>query len=479
MAVKPRQGTQTWFAVGENLQRGTPIGLGAASPLAAMSVDVVRDGTTGRVTTPGLVKRRFPFNEFAINDTPEVIESTLIRAFGAASPDIFGLFSAAGRMRTGIIPSDMLHLLRGSLNPNAPVVSAKIDNVNVDGDNAAFGSTGVSTTITNIKAVADGNAPSRLEMTFSAAPTAGTVKITGTRKIGRPDNRIHKQRDTEVVTPRAAKVLSSKYWVDIDSIEFNGITAGDLTVTGVWDSGTYSTEMRFNTLNDLFEGWTVIGADGGAPFVAEDVTPIATRFSVTSGGASVDIDVVATLKNELRKIGSTEEQVKFEQEELDLFPISQEREQPGWGSSFWYGGQAVKATGLDVAIALNIESDTEVFDASRYATDIIQTANRVVTFAPTLRFISGDAAADTFQRWQNIIKNDIRSEIIFRSYNYLGDGSRTLFEIKANNAQMNANEVATAGQGPLTRRTGFKALPSTDEASEIVVRTETKEQFSE
>ena len=473
MAVRPRSGSQTWFTVGENLIRGTPIAVYDAP---------VRDETTGKVTTAGMVQKRFPFNEFSINDEQQIIESTLIRAFGAASADIFGLFSAAGRIRTGILPLDLLHLFRGCLNPSTKIESTKIDKVNVDDEDAAFSSspTTDSTTISEIKAIKEGRTPSKLKLTFSAKPTAGTVTINGIRKIGRPNNRIHKQKDREVLTPREAVVLTTKSWVDIETITFNGITANSITVTGEWDSATHETLMRFNTANTLFEGWTVIGADGGAPFVAEDVTPIGARISVTSGGASVDMDVIATRKNELRVINPADtETLVFPAAELSKFPISQEREQPGWGSAFFFGGEAVKATGLDIAIAMNIATDTEAFDASRFATEIIQSADRTVNFAPTLRFVSGDQSTDVFTKWQDILRGDIRSELLFRSYNYLGDGSRTLFEIKAPSGQMNANEVVTAGGGPLTRRTGFKALPSASEASEIIIRTETKEQFSE
>ena len=472
MAVKPRSGSQTWFAVGENLTRGTPIAVYDAP---------VRDNTTGKLTTAGMVQKRFPFTEFSINDDPQIIESTLIRAFGAASADIFGLFSAAGRVRTGILPLDLLHLFRGCLNPSTKIESTKITGVNVDDEDVAFAQSATtdSTTISTIKAVKDGNAPSKLQLTFSAAPTAGTVTINGVRKIGRPNNRIHKQKDREVLTPRKAVELTTKSWADIESITFSGILANDVMVTGAWDSGTYETLMRFNTANTLFEGWTVQGADGGAPFVAEDVTPIGARINVTSGGASVDMDVIATLKDELRVLAAEGETLVFPESEITHFPASQEREQPGWGNAFFFGGEAIKATGLDIAIALNIATDTEAFDASRFATEIIQSADRTVTFAPTLRFVSGDQASDTFTKWQQILRGDVRSSLLFRSYNYLGDGSRTLFEIQAPSAQMNANEVVSAGSGPLTRRTGFKALPSASEASEIVIRTETKEQFSE
>ena len=468
MAVKPRLGSQTWFAVGRNAVRGTPIATFDAPD------------TTTDPDTPGMTQRRFPFTEFSINDDPEIIESVLIRAVGASSADVFGLFSAAGRIRTGIVPLDVLHLLRGCLNPTS-IASTKITGVNNEStptDEAIPSGTSFGT-ISNGKAVREGQPPSKLKLTFSAAPTAGTVKITGIRKVGRPNNRIHKQVDTEVLTPRATAITSLKSWVEIKKVESTSLAPNGVTITGAWDSDRYETVMKFNTANTLFEGWTVQGADGGAPFVAEDVTPIAARFSVAAGGASVDMDVIATLKNELRILTSQDETLVFPDAEITHFPISQQREQPGWGGAFFFGGEAVKATGLDIAIALNIAADTEVFDASRYATEIIQSANRVINFNPTLRFVSGDDAADTFTRWQDIFRGDVRNELLFRSYNYLGDGSRTLFEIKAPSAQMNANEVVTSGGGPLTRRTGFKALPSTAEASEIVIRTETKEQYSE
>ena len=460
MAVKPRQGSQTWFAVGRNAKRGTPL----------ESLNDVQ------------YKNRIPFTEFSINDDPQVIESVLIRALGAASADVFGLFSAAGRIRTGIVPVDVLHLMYGCLNPTS-ISSTAITGVNdksTPDDAAIDASTAFGAVAADKKhPIAEGKTPSKLKITLNAASTEGSVAITGIRKVGRPNNRIHRVTDTEIIPfTSGTEVTTKKSWVDITNVENSGLTSGVNSYTGEWVPDRYETVMKFNTANTLFEGWTVPGADGGAPFVAEDVTPIAARFNITAGGATVDMDVIATLKDELRKLGTPGRSLKYTDAELANFAISTEREQPGWGNAFFFGGKAVKATGLDIAIALNIAADTEVFDASRYATDIIQSANRVTTFAPTLRFVSGDEEADVFEKWQEILRGDIRSELLFRSYNYLGDGSRILFEVKAPNAQMNANEVVTAGGGPLTRRTGFKALPSTTEPSEIVIRTETKEQVS-
>lgn len=460
MAVKPRLGSQTWFAAGRNATRGTPLA----------NLDAIQ------------VKRRFPFTEFSINDDPQIIESTLIRALGAASADIFGLFSAAGRIRTGIVPIDALHLLRGVLNPTS-ISSTKITGVNnksTPDDAAINASTSFGTIAADAKhPIADGKPPSKLKLTLDTAATKGNVIVTGIRKVGRPNNRIHKVTDIETIAGTGTSLVTKKSWVDITKVENSGLDSGVTSFTGEWDPDGYETIMKFNTTNSLFEGWTVVGADGGVPFVAEDVTPISARFNVTSGGATFDMDVIATLKNELRKLGSDDEALKYTDEEIAKFPLSPDREQPGWGNSLFFGDRAVKATGLDLAITLNIAPDTEVFEASRYATDIIQTANRTVIFSPTLRFVSGDEKADVFNRWQHILRGDIRSALIFRSYNYLGDGSRTLFEIKAPSAQMNANEVVTSGAGPLTRRTGFKALPSSGEVSEIVVRTETKGQFTD
>ena len=437
MAVQPRQGSQTWFAVGRNAKRGTPLA----------SLDDIQ------------YKNRIPFNEFSINDEQQIIESTLIRALGAAAADVFGLFSAAGRMRTGVVPFDLLQLMRGCLNPTT-ITSTKITGVNdkATPDDDAIPSGTSFGAISNGHKIGDGKPPSKLKITLNAATTEGTVVVTGVKKVGRPNNRIHNQIDTEIISPTTQEFTTQKSWVEIKNVAGTGLSSGATSITGEWDSDRHETTMKFNAANNLFEGWTVVGADGGAPFVAEDVTPIAARFNVTAGGASADLDVIATLKNELRKLGSEDEALKYTDAELAKFAISTAREQPGWGNAFFFGGKAVKATGLDIAIALNIAADTEAFDASRYATEIIQNANRVTSFSPTLRFVSGDEAADAFTKWQQILRGDVRSELLFRSYNYLGDGSRTIFEIRAPSAQMNANEVVTAGGGPPNSENRFQGI---------------------
>lgn len=472
MALETRQSTQTWFALGRNKVRGTPI--------------VIFDAPSG--DTAGMVQTAFAFSDFGLSNNPEVVESTLIRAFGASSPDIFGLFTSAGSMTTGVIPLESLHLLRGLLNPNS-VATKKITNVNANDTPsnmllAATTSVGSAPSFTDgNNKIAEGMPPSKVVFTFSAKPTGGVMRVKGIRKIGRPNNRLERRITTETIRLSETTHTTTKNYVQIDEISFpTAVAPGSVTFKADWDSGTHDNSMKFNESNELFKGWTMQGADGGEPFVAEDVTPISATISVSATGATISMDLIATVKQEKRILTSYlagTEVLEFPSAEASHFPISTEREQPGWGGAFSFGGTLVSCTGLEIVITLNLATDTEVFTGSRFALDVIQTGNRTVTFTPTLRFQSSTDAKDIIHRWQDILENDDRTPLLYQAYNYLGTGERSIFEISSPGAQLTSNEVRSSAGSPVIRTLGFKALPTESDPSEITIRTQANEAYSE
>ena len=418
----------------------------------------------------------------AINELSEAIANNLITGFGSRAAAVFGQFSAGGRIVTGIIPQDIFHFLMGILNPDSLPSSEKIVDVNqatsnkdqIKANATIADITGAATVARKIN-TQGGKPPSRIKFTFDAAPTAGTIVLKGHRKIGRPDKDFF--TITETLTPRTATVYSTKYLTQLDSVVFTGITGAN-NVALDWDSNTYETTGKFNTAATQFPGWSVQGADGGQPFTAEDITPVRMNASIGTGGVSLTVEVVGTRKDELRILTSDAPAYEFPDAELNHFPLGSDRQQPVWGSAFLYGDEIIKATNIEIAINMNLGID-DAFDGSRFVRDVVQDGNREIDFNPTLRFISGTQASDVFAKWQEIFRNDDRSALMFRGYNYHGNGAREIIEISNPSSQLVTNEIVTSGAGPLDRRLAFYGLPSAGETSEIIVRTETQEAFSE
>ena len=463
-------GSRSWFAIGRNAARGTKI--------------TTFDGpdNTQNPRVPGMVQKRFPFSEFAINEISEAIANNLITGFGSRAAAVFGQFSAGGRIVTGIIPQDIFHFLLGVLNSDSLPSSPKIVDISKASSNkdeikasATIADITTSATLSRQVNTEGGKPPSRVKFTFDAAPTAGTIVLTGHRKIGRHEKDFFTVRET--ITPRAATVYSTKYLTQLDSVRFTGIT-GAANVGLDWDSNTYDTTAKFNTAATQFPGWSVQGSDGGQPFVAEDITPVSMTASIGTGGVSLTIEVVGTRKDELRILTSDADTYEFPEAELSHFPLGSDKQQPVWGASFMYAGEVIKATNIEIAANLNLGPD-DAFDGSRFVRDIAQDGNREIDFNPTLRFISGTQASDVFAKWQEIFRNDERSALIFRGYNYHGNGAREIIEIRCPSSQLVTNEIVTSGAGPIDRRLAFYGLPSAGETSEIIVRTETQEAFSE
>lgn len=470
MPIYVGSGAKSWFALGRNNVRGQKI-------TTFNAPDNTQDPRV-----PGMTQKRFPFSEFAINELSEAIANNLITGFGSRAAAVFGQFSAGGRIVTGVIPQDIFHLLMGILNSDSLPTSTKIADIskassNKDEIKASAAIADITTTATVSRQVntEGGKPPSRVKFTFDAVPTAGTIVLTGHRKIGRHEKDFFTVRET--LTPRAATVYSTKYITQLDSVVFTGIT-GATNVGLDWDSNTYETEGKFNTSAAQFPGWTVQGSDGGQPFVAEDITPVSMNISIGTGGVSLTIEVVGTRKDELRILTSDADVYEFPEAELSHFPLGSDRQQPVWGSSFWYGGEVVQATNIEIAANLNLGTD-DAFDGSRFVRNVVQDGNREIDFNPTLRFVSGTQASDVFAKWQEIFRNDERSALIFRGYNYHGNGARELIEIRCPSSQLVTNEIVSSGAGPIDRRLAFYGLPSAGETSEIIVRTETQEAFSE
>ena len=468
MALYTGSGAKSWFAIGRNNERGGKI-------TTFSTPDNTQDPRV-----PGMTQKRFPFSEFAINELAEAIANNLITGFGSRAAAVFGQFSAGGRIVTGVIPQDIFHLLLGVLNSDSLPSSTKIVNVNqksTPDDVIKTSSTiaDITTAATEARKIAAGKPPSRVKFTFDTAPTAGTIVLKGHRKIGRPSKDFFTV--TERLTPRTAQVYSTKYLTQLDSVVFTGIT-GATNVGLEWDSNTYDTTGKFNTAATQFPGWTVQGSDGGQPFVAEDITPVRANISIGTGGVSLTVEVVGTRKDELRILTSDAETYEFPESELSHFPLGSDRQQPVWGASFMYDDTIIKATNIEIAASLNIGTDN-AFDGSRFVRDVVQDGNREVDFNPTLRFVSGTQASDVFAKWQEIFRNDDRSALIFRGYNYHGNGSREIIEVRSPSSQLVTNEIVTSGAGPIDRRLNFYGLPSAGETSEIIVRTETQEEFSE
>ena len=465
MANYTGSGARSWFALGRNSARGTKITTFAA-PAG---------------NTPGMIQKRFPFSEFSISEISEVLANNLITGFGSRDAAIFGRFSAGGRIVTGIIPSDIFHFIMGVLSLTSLPTSTKIADIsqataNKDQIKASAAIADITTAPTVARMVEAGKPPSRVKFTFDTAPTAGTIVVKGIRKIGRPE--VDNFVVTETINPRASEVYSTNYYKQIDSVVFTSI-AGATNVGLDWDSNTYKTEAKFSASPVLFPGWTMQGSDGGQPFVAEDMTPVNMNLSIGTGGVSNTMEVVGTHKTELRKLTAGDAPAyTFTDEELAMFPRGSTRQQPVWGASFWYGDTLVKATNIEIAMNLNLGPD-DSFDGSRFITDITQDGNREIDFNPTIRFVSGTQASDVFAKWQEILRNDERSMLLFRGYNYFGNGAREIIEVECPSSQLITNEIVTSGAGPIDRRLSFYGLPSASEASEIIIRTETQEQFSE
>lgn len=221
---------------------------------------------------------------------------------------------------------------------------------------------------------------------------------------------------------------------------------------------------------------------GGVPGVAQDAIPNTLTFNATPSGVNITVEGLASRYDELRTIEGldTEQLLVPAADYAAHFGTADLRSYAGWSGAFQFGNDIVKYTNIDIGINRNYQPEEGV-DGSRFRRGVESTRTRQVTFTPTTRFQSGDAAADVFTRWQEVFRNQTEQELTIRLYAFDNDGRQNRFDILSDNSQLNASpRISVGGPGPIDRPLSFKSIPVAGSSdSEIVFRVYTENAYTE
>lgn len=447
-------------------------------------------GTLTGVILLYMIAKRVPFTRLTLGGDSEQSQSDSIVGGGSDTLNTSGQKGASGILEAEILPEDIIHLLRGLLNPNAdptsrklaiePIKAAAVTSTYSDEENLA--------TFTPDESQAA--YPSKVKATFSGSPTLTNAKmiVKGFRKIGRPQVEQFPVTEEIPIANDDAPVFSTKFFTKIESVLLKGIT-GTGKVQLDFEPDTYKSELRLNTRNLQFPGWTFQENIGGMPVLANNVIPNAAEITI---GANIRIllNLIASQVTNRRMLNAPHvEKLVYDETvagaALTNFPVADLNFYPNWGGALFYGTDTDPTAFTDLTMGVNHNYEpSEGYTGSRFRGEPIVSDDgiRQVTLSWTGFFETGDAATDTFHRWQEYYDDNTTAPIALNMFNYLDTGRQYRIELKGARFQLTEEPtlpVETRGQIP--RRIVGKIVPSPGAVApdEIIASVWSKNAYTE
>ena len=396
-----------------------------------------KTGTLTDVKILYMIQKRVPFTRLTLGGDSEQSQSASIVGGGSDTLNTSGQKGARGILEAEILPEDIIHLLRGLLNPNADPTSTKVptEAIKAAANTSTYSDAQHPVTFTPDESHAA--YPSKVKATFSGAPTLNDAQmtITGFRKIGRPEVEQFPVTETVRIASADAPVFSNKFFTKIESVVLEGVSGG--TVQLDFEPDTYKSEIKLNTRNLLFPGWTFQENIGGMPAMANNVIPNAAEINI---GANIRIlmNLIASQVTNRRMIHAPNVEKLVYDETVDgaaltHFPIGALHFYPNWGGALFYADDTVPTAFTDLTMGINHNYEPSAgFTGSRFRGEPIVSDDgiRQVTLAWTGFFEMGDATTDKFHRWQEYYDDNTTAPVALNMFNYLDNGRQYRIELR-------------------------------------------------
>ena len=433
----------------------------------------------------GTVQKRIPFTRLTLGGDSEQHQSESVVGGGSDTLNISGQKGASGILEAEILPEEIIHFLRGILNPNSDPKSTKLDPETIFSD-AAYTAQPMTTF-----SKAEPQWPSKVKADFTGATAAADAKmiVKGRRKIGRPD--VEQFPVTDMVNIASGTIseaiFSNKLFIHIDSVELINVSGG--TVELAFEPDTYKTDLSLNTQNLQFPGWSFQESIGGMPVVARKVVPASAEINI---GANIRL-LMNLLASQVtnRRMLNDEHAEKLTYDEtvagaaLSNFPLADLNFYPNWGGALIYGEDIDPTAFTDLTLGVNHNYEpAEGYTGSRFrgAPIVGEDGIRQVTLAWTGFFEHGDHADDVFHRWQEYYDANFTAPIALNMYNYLDDGRQYRIELRGKRFQLTEEPtIPVETRGQLPRRIVGKIVPSENATTpdEIEVSVWSRNPYSE
>ena len=457
------------------------------TPDGALAPATVTWGATlqavANVVTNGMRRYMYPVSNLDMNENANIEDSDLISSLGAAEPPDIGQYSATANFTTGLLTEDMPPILDGIFNnptSSTPVPIQDADagiaiNPPEDDDVALV----LPDNSALMPPQPDGTLhPSKLKIVFATAPMqAGSFTIVGFTKIGAKQNNLRRREETIEVNTTQTEYESDYYyaWDAATPLEVtSSFSAQPGAARFTLDPELYEIIFTIARNDVQFPGYSVQGLVGGEPRTGYDVVPSLMNITSSPGGVSFEMQCPGGQVTEKRTIQGGHVEQPF----LDAYYEDVEsRRYGGWSGAFRFGTDLVKMTNLVIGFNRSYAADTAT-DGDRFATDIEASDDRAITIVPTTRFQSSYERNALIARWQEIFRDEQRTALDARWYNYTNFGQRRQFIVECPSSLLIQSPQTTVGGGAnIDRVLNFQAF-ATNAAREITITLLTTKSYS-
>ena len=397
----------------------------------------------------------FPFTEIGVSEQSDTKESETVLAQRRRAPSQVGQLWAEGTYGFEVMPEMMQYLIQILTNPaTVPTGTAYADTqyreTTVSGDNAP-------------DSADDGvfDVPSQIEIDGT---DTGTMKVTGKRRIGKPQEEELLFTETVDVTTTVRK--TKNYFSSVSNVNLSSETANNLvgdTLTAKPNLKNYSYSFRSEMSYLTFQM-----DKGGVPEHAYDLQ--IDSFTMSLGDIVTAVLTLtgreSTLYKRAVKTGSASEEGKLKLvDAADLSDFETSYSEPAlnffprWGGVLDFNGSDVPMTEFNMEVNNSPDTENNPSTGSRFREPPVYGA-RISTLSPTVLFQSDDTTYRAQDNWQDLFRNQTEAPLTFEILNFLSNGKRIRITAEASKARINGSPVVdVAGAGAISVPLVFDCIP--------------------
>ena len=441
MAVERRQGGVSWFHIGRQDDKDTLIS----------DINKMRQ-----------FKRQF--TEFGLDTDGEQLESDAVRGTVDASRSQSGQLWGSGPIETELYISNMLDYIQAILNGDSATKSSDVADTTVyDGQ---FTPTGEQAGTTKVLTSGDSPelvitqpvTPGRLKITLEGA--TGPVNVVGRRKTGLGSLDVLPMSETIELDATDHTGTTDGYYHHIDTVEFpnTGLTidtAIDLDI--VAEPGLKLT--KFSARDAIFPGWTVQGVVGGVPRLGYGVVPARARLDV---GNTIRLAMETLARAVWRRrtvAGGVFTEKLSDDSDLDDNPFIPNVFYPYYGGYMEIDDTATIFTNFQLNITQGLDFLAGNTGSRSRLPLAREDAGRDVSANFRVYYESGDAAADTFIKWDERFRDNALSKVVIYVYYWTELGKEYYQKVTLNEVELTAvPRVTVENKGALEENLAVRSV---------------------
>ena len=441
MAVERRQGGNSWFHIGRQEDADTLI---------------------SDITKMSQFKRQF--TEFGLDIDGEQLQSDAIRGTVDAAKSQSGQLWGSGPIETELYISNMLDYIQAILNGDPAAKSPDVESTDVyDGQVTPAGDVAGTTKVATSGdspdlVIVQPTTPGRLKITL--AGSSGPVTVVGRRKTGLGSLDVLPMSETLMLDATDHDGTTEGYYHHIDSLEFANAgltidTAIDLDI--VADPGLKLT--KFSARDAIFPGWTVQGVVGGVPRLGFGVVPARARLDV-GNQIRLGMETLARAVWRRRTVaGGVFTEKLADDSDLDDKGFIPNVFFPYYGGYMEIDDTAAIFTNLQLNITQGLDFLAGNTGSRSRLPLAREDAGRDVSANFRLYYESGDAATDTFIKWDERFRDNQLSKVVVYIYYWTDLGKEYYQKVTLNEVELTAvPRVGVENKGSLEENLAVRAI---------------------